>query len=54
MTAVAFTQRTARFRAARFRTARALRLEIKRNAVVWVLPILAALRSGTITLAQIP
>ncbi len=38
MTAVALTQRTARFR-----PARALRLEIKHSAVVWVLPVLAAL-----------
>ncbi len=38
MTAVALTARTARFR-----PARALRLEIKHSAVVWVLPILAAL-----------
>jgi hypothetical protein len=38
VTAVAFTQRTARFR-----PARALRLEIKHSAVVWVLPVLAAL-----------
>jgi hypothetical protein len=38
VTAVALTQRTARFR-----PARALRLEIKHSAVVWVLPILAAL-----------
>jgi hypothetical protein len=38
VTAVALTQR-----AARFRPARALRLEIKHSAVVWVLPILAAL-----------
>src|SRR5215472_7280034 len=34
----AFAQRTARFR-----PARALRLEIKHSAVVWVLPVLAAL-----------
>jgi hypothetical protein len=38
VTAVALTQRTARFR-----PARALRLEIKHSAAVWVLPILAAL-----------
>jgi ABC-type transport system involved in multi-copper enzyme maturation permease subunit len=38
VTAVALTQRTARFR-----PARALRLEIKHSAVVWVLPVLAAL-----------
>lgn len=38
MTAVALTARTARFR-----PARALRLEIKHSAGVWVLPILAAL-----------
>jgi hypothetical protein len=38
MTAVALTQRTARFR-----TVRALRLEIKHSAAVWVLPVLAAL-----------
>ena len=38
MTAVALTQRPARFR-----PARALRLEIKHSAVVWVLPVLAAL-----------
>ena len=38
MTAVALTQRPARFR-----PARALRLEIKHSAAVWVLPILAAL-----------
>ena len=38
MTAVALTRRTARFR-----PARALRLEIKHSAVVWVLPVLAAL-----------
>ena len=38
MTAVALTQRTARFRAVR-----ALRLEIKHSAVVWVLPVLAVL-----------
>ena len=38
MTAVALTQRTARFR-----PARALRLEIKHSAGVWVLPVLAAL-----------
>ncbi len=38
MTAVALTQSTARFR-----PARALRLEIKHSAVVWVLPVLAAL-----------
>jgi ABC-type transport system involved in multi-copper enzyme maturation permease subunit len=38
VTAVAFTQRTARFR-----PARALRLEIKHSAVVWVLPVLAVL-----------
>ncbi len=38
MTAVAFAQRTVRLR-----PARALRLEIKRSAVVWVLPVLAAL-----------
>ncbi len=38
MTAVALTARTARFR-----PARGLRLEIKHNAVVWVLPVLAAL-----------
>jgi hypothetical protein len=37
VTAVALTQRTARFR-----PARALRLEIKHSAVVWVLPVLAA------------
>lgn len=42
MTAVALTARTARFRAAR-RTGRALRLEIKHSAVVWVLPVLALL-----------
>jgi hypothetical protein len=38
VTAVALTQRTARFR-----PARALRLEIKHSAAVWVLPVLAAL-----------
>jgi hypothetical protein len=38
VTAVALTARTARFR-----PARALRLEIKHSAAVWVLPILAAL-----------
>jgi ABC-type transport system involved in multi-copper enzyme maturation permease subunit len=38
VTAVALTQRTARFR-----RPRALRLEIKHSAVVWVLPILAVL-----------
>jgi ABC-type transport system involved in multi-copper enzyme maturation permease subunit len=38
VTAVALTARTARFR-----PARALRLEIKHSAVVWVLPVLAAL-----------
>jgi hypothetical protein len=38
VTAVALTQHTARFR-----PARALRLEIKHSAVVWVLPVLAAL-----------
>ena len=38
MTAAVLTQRTARFR-----PARALRLEIKHNPVVWVLPILAAI-----------
>ena len=38
MTAVAFAQRPVRFR-----PARALRLEIKHSAVVWVLPVLAAL-----------
>ena len=38
MTAVALTQRTARFR-----PARALRLEIRHSTGVWVLPILAAL-----------
>jgi uncharacterized membrane protein YgcG len=38
VTAVALTQGTARFR-----PARALRLEIKHNTAVWVLPILAAL-----------
>lgn len=38
MTAVAIAQRTASFR-----PARALRLEIKHSAVVWVLPVLAAL-----------
>jgi hypothetical protein len=38
VTAVAFSQHTARFH-----PARALRLEIKHSAVVWVLPILAAL-----------
>jgi hypothetical protein len=38
VTALAFTARTARFR-----PARALRLEIKHSAVVWVLPVLAAL-----------
>ncbi len=43
MTAVALTQRTARFSTARFRTVRVLRLEIKHSAVVWVLPVLAAL-----------
>jgi hypothetical protein len=43
VTAVALTQRTARFRAARLRTVRALWLEIKHSAVVWVLPVLAAL-----------
>ena len=43
MTTVDLTQRTARFRTVRFRTGRVLRLEIKHSAVVWVLPILAAL-----------
>jgi hypothetical protein len=43
VTAVALAQRTARFRPARFRTVRALRLEFKHSPVVWVLPILAAL-----------
>jgi hypothetical protein len=38
VTAVALTQRTARFR-----PARALRLEIKHSTAVWVLPVLAAL-----------
>ena len=38
MTAVALTARTARFR-----TVRSLRLEIRHSAVVWVLPVLAAL-----------
>ena len=38
MTVVALTARTARFR-----PARALRLEIKHSTVVWVLPVLAAL-----------
>jgi hypothetical protein len=39
----ALTERTARFRAAPFRPGRALRLEIKHSAAVWVLPVLAAL-----------
>jgi hypothetical protein len=39
----ALTQRPARFRAVPFRPARALRLEIKHGAAVWVLPVLAAL-----------
>jgi hypothetical protein len=43
VTAVALTQRRARFRTARFTTVRAVRLEIKHSTVVWVLPILAAL-----------
>ena len=43
MTAVALTQPTARFRTARFRTVRALRLEIKHSTAVWVLPVLAVL-----------
>ena len=37
MTAVALTARTARFR-----PARALRLEVKHSPVVWALPVLAA------------
>jgi hypothetical protein len=37
------TERTARVRGAPFRPGRALRLEIKRSAAVWVLPVLAAL-----------
>jgi hypothetical protein len=43
VSAVAVTARTARFRAAHFRTVRALRLEIRHSAVVWVLPVLGAL-----------
>jgi hypothetical protein len=43
MTAVTLPARTARFRTAGFRTVRALRLEIRHSAVVWVLPVLAAL-----------
>jgi len=43
VTAVALTQPTARFRTARFRTVRALRLEIKHSTAVWVLPVLAVL-----------
>ena len=43
MTAVAHAQRTARLSPARLRAARALRLEIKHSAVVWVLPVLTAL-----------
>jgi hypothetical protein len=43
VTAVAVTQRRVRFRTARFRAVRALRLEIKHSAAVWVLPVLAAL-----------
>jgi ABC-type transport system involved in multi-copper enzyme maturation permease subunit len=43
VSAVAAPAATARFRTARFRAGRALRLEIKHSAVVWVLPLLAAL-----------
>lgn len=39
----ALAQRTVRFRTAPFRPGRALRLEIKHSAAVWVLPILVAL-----------
>jgi hypothetical protein len=43
VTSAVLAQRPARFRPVRFRLARALRLEIKHSAVVWVLPIPAAL-----------
>lgn len=43
MTAVALTPPAARVRTARFRLGRALRLEVKHSAVIWVLPVLAVI-----------
>jgi hypothetical protein len=40
---LAGSERTGSFRASRFRPGRALRLEIRHSAVVWVLPVLAVL-----------